>query len=78
MMENRTKITLADWQAIQNYQLKGIMENILGSNALANILLRNYRPLTKWQRRKLRIKGYLDRLHLAWRALRGDDLNFED
>lgn len=63
---------------MQNYQIKGLAESVLGSNALANIILRNYPPLTKWQRRKLRIKEYLDRLHLAWRALRGDDLNFED
>lgn len=81
-MEDRTKFTLDDWSAMQRASSRlaaaRIYEDIMQPNALAEALFAGYKSPTKWQRRKMRIKEFFGRFYLAWRALRGDDLSFED
>lgn len=33
------------------------------------------RPLTRWERMKFRLQDYRERVVLAWRVLRGDDIH---
>lgn len=53
-------------------------ENVMRSSALEDLLYMGYVPPTKWQRRKYKIAKFFGRFNLAWRALRGDELEFED
>jgi hypothetical protein len=51
---------------------------VMRENAFADMLYMGYLPPTKWQKHKRRIKEFFGRFHLAWRALRGDEITFED
>ena len=71
-----SKTTLAE--VTKRFAACAVAEQITRANALTDMLFMGYKPLTKWQRRKRQIKEFFGRFHLAWRALRGDDLSLED
>lgn len=78
----KAPMTLDDFAIIQScvtrFRACKVAEDIIKKSWLEDALLMGYRPPTKWQRRKMRVKEFFGRFHLAWRALRGDDLSFED
>ena len=71
-----SETTLTD--ITKRYAISAAYEQITRANALADMLFMGYKPLTKWQKHKRRVKEFFGRFGLAYRALRGDDLNFED
>jgi len=71
-----SETTLAD--ITKRFAVSAAYEQITRSNALADMLFMGYKPLTKWQKHKRRVKEFFGRFGLAYRALRGDNLNFED
>ncbi len=75
-------ITLTEFAVIQEATTRfaacRIADEIMRQNVLADALWMGYAPPTKWERRKARIREFFGRFKLAYRALRGDDLTFED
>lgn len=61
-----------------HFAAAAIYKEFMEPNALAAALMAGYKPPTKWQKRKHRIKEFLGRFKIAYRVMRGDDLNFED